>query len=188
MTRFVALLRGINVGGKNVVKMADLRGAFEQAGFAEVSTYINSGNVLFSTDGDAAAAGSAEVATLRERCEKIMRENFAVTNPVLVISARELCETMQHAPDWWGDDPDIKHNAIFMLPPLTAAEACAEIGDIYPEYERIASWGQLIFWSAPLKTFGRTRLSQKLVGTDLYLQTTIRNANTARKLAQLVST
>ena len=52
MTRYIALLRGINVGGKNIIKMADLKAAFERQGFGNVVTYINSGNILFDSKDD----------------------------------------------------------------------------------------------------------------------------------------
>jgi uncharacterized protein (DUF1697 family) len=55
MTRYVALLHGINVGGKNLIRMTDLRACFERLGFADVATYIQSGNVVFGATGASAA-------------------------------------------------------------------------------------------------------------------------------------
>ena len=93
---------------------------------------------------------------------------------------------MGNAPDWWGDDPACKHNAIFVIPPANTMEIMDGIGKIKPEYEKIASADPIIFWSASMATFSRTRWSQ-IVKTKYYKNITIRNSNTARKLLELAS-
>lgn len=175
--RYIALLRGINVGGKNMLAMPLLRAAFEAAGFTGVSTYINSGNILFDAD-------EPDILAVKARCEALIREAFALDIPVAVITAQALAEALEHAPAWWNTGGDAKHNAIFVLPPATPAEVFAQVGQAKPEYEQVDYYGSVIFWSAPLKTFSRTRWS-KVVGTAAYGSVTIRNANTACKLAQL---
>lgn len=167
---YVALLRGINVGGKNKIAMADLRAAFEKAGYTNVRTYITSGNVLFdSPEPPTDLAG-------------VVPDGIGVA----VMSAQELDATLAAAPAWWGQDADSKHNALFILPGMSAAEIMTAVGDVKPEYEKVAAVGQVIFWSAPQKTFSRTRY-KSIVGTSTYQFVTIRNANTARKLAALCS-
>ena len=177
MTKYIALLRGINVGGNNIVKMADLKAAFERRGFQNIVTYINSGNILFDSDLDETAA--------REICERLIVENFGLDIPVCVISADDLRDALSHAPDWWNNDPDSKHNAIFVLPPLSAAEVIARVGETKPETERTDHYGKVIFWSAPLATFSHTRWSKIVQDKAMYRAITIRNANTALKLAEL---
>lgn len=178
--RYIALLRGVNVGGNNKLSMPELRAAFAEHGFSDVASYINSGNILFSS-------GCADAARLRAECEALIRERFSMDISVAVLSADELKDALDHAPDWWNSDADSKHNAIFVIAPATAAEVCAQAGEIKPEYEKLDHYGKLIFWSAPLKTFSMTRWS-KIVGTAAYRNVTIRNANTALKLASLVQT
>lgn len=175
--KYIALLRGINVGGKNRLPMPELRSAFEAHGFSEVSTYINSGNVLFSSDG-------TDVLPLGEKCRALIQSGFQIDIPVVVISAQVLTDALAHAPPWWNASKDSKHNAIFVIPPATAKAVCTQVGDIKPEYEQVDSYGPVIFWSAPLRTFSRTRWS-KVVGSAAYGSITIRNANTALKLAEL---
>lgn len=177
--RYIALLRGINVGGKNKLPMPELRSAFGSHGFGEVSTYINSGNVLFSSD-------ETDVLVLKEKCQALIQSNFQMDIPVAVISGQTLTDAIFHAPSWWNADKDSKHNAIFVIPPATAEAVCAQVGDIKPEYEQVDYYGPVIFWSAPIKTFSRTRWS-KVVGSAAYGSITIRNANTALKLKELVS-
>ena len=174
--KFIALLRGINVGGKNKVAMPELRACFEEAGFTNATTYINSGNVLFETT-------HTNRVKLVAVCEEAIEKRFGFRVVCAVVSALELKEALKQAPDWWGSG-DAKHNAIFVIAPKTVDEIMAEVGEAKPEYEKVAAYHPVIFWSAPLKTFGRTRYST-IVGTSAYQSVTIRNTNTTRKLAEL---
>lgn len=178
MQKYIALLRGVNVGGNNKISMPELKTAFEKIGFSEVTTYINSGNVIFLSSMDS-------IAEIQSICVQAIADTFNQNIPVAIITAKELSSAMQNAPDWWGTDGETKHNAIFVIPPATPESIIAEVGAPKPEYEQVAFHGQVIFWSAPLETFFSTRWS-KIVGTAAYDSVTIRNANTARKLLQLV--
>lgn len=177
MEKYIALLRGVNVGGKNSISMPLLKAAFEEGGFSEVITYINSGNILFCDE-------KAEVVDLQQKCRQIILDQFGLDISVAVIPAGDLAEALRHAPGWWGSDKESKHNALFVIAPADAEAIVREVGEIKPEYEQVAHHGRVIFWSAPLKTFSRTRWS-KIVSTPAYASVTIRNANTARKLLQL---
>lgn len=178
MKKYIALLRGINVGGKNKISMQELKMAFEKNDFTDVKTYINSGNVIFSS-------GIDNEAKLKKTCEQIIADSFQLEIPVAIISAKDLSAALQNAPDWWGTGGETKHNAIFILPPATPKTIIAQVGELNPEYEKISSYGQVIFWSAPLKTLSRVRWL-RLIGTSDYHNVTIRNANTTKKLAQLI--
>lgn len=178
MERYIALLRGINVGGNNLVSMTRLKVAFEEAGFRDVTTYINSGNVLFTSDEE-------DVLTVQKACRKCLQEKLDLDVPIGVYRGREIRDALEHAPAWWGSDEGTKHTAIFVIPPADAAALVGEVG-LREEYEQVGFHGPVIFWSAPLATFSRTRWS-KVVSTSAYRQVTIRNANTARKLASLAA-
>jgi len=176
--KYIALLRGINVGGNNKVSMAELRECFEEAGFKEVSTYINSGNVLF----ESTKKSDAELVDI---CETAIEKRFGFRIICAVISAEELHDSIAHAPEWWDKGaPAIKHNALFVIAPKTAKEIMDEVGEPKLEYEQVAAHGRVIFWSAAFKTFGRTQYN-KIVGTPAYQFVTIRNSNTAKKLVEL---
>ena len=175
--KYIVLLRGINVGGKNKLSMPELGSAFEAHGFTEVSTYINSGNVLFSS-------GETDILALKEKCQSLIQSSFQMDIPVAVISAQALTDALAHAPPWWNAGKESKHNAIFVIPPATPEDVCVQVGEIKPEYEQVDVYGPVIFWSAPMKTLSRTRWS-KVVGSAAYGSITIRNANTALKLAEL---
>lgn len=176
MHTYIALLRGINVGGNNKIDMKQLKAAFGEAGFFDARTYINSGNVIFSSDKDAV--------TVQGDCETLIANRFGLNIAVGILTTEELADALAHAPNWWGSTPDSKHNAIFVISPATAEDVCAEVGEIKPEYEKCAYWGKLIFWSAPMKTFSRTRWGT-VSKRNTYQKITIRNSTTVFKLVEL---
>ncbi|MEI5989306.1 DUF1697 domain-containing protein [Enterococcus crotali] len=178
MQTYIALLRGVNVGGKNRVVMATLKARFEQHGFTNVMTYLNSGNVIFDSE-------ETEILQLTKDCEQLIEAAFGLKIIVTIVPAEALLKALEHMPDWWNTDKESKHNAIFVIPPTTTEEVIASVGEAKAEYEKVAHHERVIFWSAPIKTFSRSRWS-KIVGTKMYSRITIRNANTVNKLAELV--
>lgn len=179
MEKYIAFLRGINVGGKNKISMSELKELFKQNGFQDVVTYINSGNIIFSSN-------NSDEKKLKEECEILILDKFKLSIPVLVISFHDLLTAINSAPLWWDQDKDSKHNAIFILPSITVDEVFSEVGEIKPEYEKVDYYGRIVFWSAPIKTFSRTRWS-KVVGSSAYDSITIRNAKTVKKILQLAT-
>ena len=178
MRKYIALLRGVNVGGKNKISMPELKAAFEDKGYKDVVTYINSGNIIFS-------ACNNNEETLKKDCESIIKDRFNLNILLTIISAEYLSTAMQNAPIWWDKDIESKNNAIFVIPPSTAADIIDQVGIAKPEYEQVGYYGQVIFWSAPIETFSKTRWS-KIVSKSVYNNITIRNANTTKKLLELI--
>lgn len=178
METYIALLRGINVGGKNKISMTELRTVFEESGFKDVVTYINSGNIIFKSYNN-------NELELKSQCEISIKDRFDLDIPVTIISAVDLSNAMQNAPAWWDNNSLSKNNVIFVIQPVIAKELIEQIGVAKPEYEQVSYHGQVIFWSAPLKTYSRTRWS-KIAGKPAYKSITIRNANTTKKLLQLI--
>ena len=158
--------------------MAELRACFKGLGFTHVSTYSNSGNVLF----ESAEKSDAKLVTL---CEEAIEKRFGFRVICAVISIDELKDSLAHAPDWWGNGGDgVKDNTLFVIAPKTTADIMKEVGEPKPEYEKVAAHGRIIFWTSSFKTFGRTQYS-KIVGMPAYQYVTIRNATTAKKLIEL---
>ena len=93
MKRYMAFLRGINISGKNKVSMAELKIGFERLGFESVRTYMNSGNVIFSSDKD-------DIDGFRSQIETMVKKQFGLDIPVFVISQEELEDILHNAPDW----------------------------------------------------------------------------------------
>lgn len=172
----IALLRGVNIGGRNTVSMAKLKEAFVAAGFVDVATYINSGNILFSSNESATK--------LKEICEAIILDTFGLAIDTAIISADKLAEALAAAPASWGDSKECWHNAVFVMPTITVEEVCAQVGEIKPEYESIACHSSAIFWTAAKATHTKARWTG-IGKTTAFKQVTIRNANTTKKLLVL---
>ena len=123
MKRYIALLRGINISGKNRIPMAELKKGFEDLSFQNVKTYLNSGNVIFSN-------GEEDNQALKSIIEQMIKERFGLQIPVYVITKEKLEDILDHAPEWWGKgDKEIYDNLIFILPPATFSEVYERIGE-----------------------------------------------------------
>ena len=176
--RYVALLRGINVGGHNIIAKDDLRRCFEEMGFSRVRTYIQSGNIVFR-----AAEGEGE--QLTARVEAGLSERFSYAARAVVLSYAEYRALLNAAPSAWGEDPAYRHNALFTLAGTTPAQVLASIPPVKEELETVAAGPGVIFWSAEKKRVTRSAFV-KLPALPVYQQVTIRNHNTVRRLAALL--
>ncbi len=178
MKRYAALLRGVNISGKNKVPMAELRQGLEKLGFSEVKTYLNSGNAVFSGE-------DTDTLKLAILITEMIHDKFDLDIPVFVISLEELNNILRHAPEWWGsENREIYDNLIFIMPPTVSAEVYREIGAPKEGLERIEEYGSAIFWSFSRKDYQKTNWWSKTAGT-VGGRLTIRTANTVRKIAVL---
>ncbi|MCK9253493.1 MAG: DUF1697 domain-containing protein [Clostridiales bacterium] len=175
---FVALLRGINVGGNNKIAMKDLKVTFEQAGFARVVTYINSGNVVFSDSGRSPAdlAAHLEAAILNAH-------GFPVT--VLIRRFADFEILVRALPESWHNDDRQKCDVLFLGDAIDAPGLVEKL-DSKPDIDVVLYVPGAVIWSVDRDKVTRSGLL-KLVGTKLYRQMTIRNVNTVRKLYALMA-
>lgn len=179
MSTYVALLRGINVGGKNRIKMADLQACFAALGLADVRTYIQSGNVIFSS-------GEADQALLIAQIEAGLADTFGYELPVVVRAHEEMKAIVANAPDGFGGEPDrYRYDVIFLKEPLTAAEAMAVVTTREGVDEAAAGDGVLYF-SRLIERATQSHLS-RIVSTPIYQQITIRNWNTTTRLLNMMA-
>ncbi|UDY34783.1 DUF1697 domain-containing protein [Dermatobacter hominis] len=175
--RYVALLRGINVGGKNPVPMAELRELFGELGHDDVRTHIQSGNVLFST-------GTARD-SLEDDIEAALEERYGTRLVVVVRSLRQLRSVVRSAPDGFGDRPDEFHSdAVFLKSPLTAAKAMKVVQTREGVDEAWPGTG-VIYFQRLSAARTKSRMS-KIVGTPEYALMTIRSWSTTTKLLELL--
>ncbi len=175
--RYVALLRGINVGGRNRVAMADLRDAFAAEGYGEVKTYIQSGNVLFESDGDQRSSEGAIEAMLALR--------LGVDVTVVVRSRRQLGNIVRHSPDGFGEDAETYHSdVVFLKAPLTAAGAMRVV-EIREGVDRVWPGAGVLYFSRLSSKRSQSKLGL-LAGTPEYQLMTIRNWRTTTKLLGLL--
>lgn len=176
--RYVALLRGINVGGKNKVDMKQLKAVFEQAGMTNVSTYINSGNVLFETD----VESRHEITAKLERAIEIA---FGFFVKVLVKSQNDIAIIAAALPATWLNDLTMKCDVMFLWEVIDDVSIVEKVA-INPEVDRVKYVPGALLWSVDRKHATKSGVL-KLVGTNTYAHITIRNCNTLRKLAAKLS-
>jgi uncharacterized protein (DUF1697 family) len=176
--RYVALLRGINVGGKNKVPMADLRAAMADAGFDDVSTYIASGNVLFRTSRPAKA--------LEAEIEAALEERLGMPLVVVVRSQRQLRAVVERAPDDYVALEGTHHrDVVFLKSPLTPAKAMA-IVRLRDGVDQAWAGAGAIYFARRSAELTRSLMS-KIAGTPEYQLMTIRSWSTTTKLHALLA-
>lgn len=174
---YVALLRGINVGGNSKVAMAELKACFERAGFTSVKTYINSGNVLFS-----ASDGAEDIV---ETIEKHIEATFGFRVAVLIVSVPQLHQIAQVIPADWLNNTEQKTDVVFLWPKVDSPTVIEQIG-LNANIEQFKYVPGALVWNISRKNVTKSKLL-RIVGTDLYKQMTVRNVNTVRKLVELSS-
>lgn len=173
----MALLRGVNVGGRNKVAMRDLRAAFETDGYRSVSTYIQSGNVLFSA--------RATRDGLEARIEKMLEGRLGVPLVVVVRAHHQLRQVVEGAPETFGAAPDTYHSdVLFLKSPLTSDQAMSIVELREGVDEAWPGRGVLYFQRLSARRT-QSRMS-KIVGKPEYQLMTIRSWATATKLLALL--
>jgi uncharacterized protein (DUF1697 family) len=179
MTQFVALLRGINVGGNNLIKMSELKACFEKLGFENVATFIASGNVLFESKGSAGPK-------LTSRIEAMLEKTFGYRASVVLRSAKQLEQIVKKAPKGFGTQPAAyRYDVLFLKEPLSAAVALKSVPTKEGVDAAFAGPGALYF-SRLEKKASQSRLS-KIAAMPIYKSLTIRNWNTTTKLFALLN-
>ena len=174
MTAYVALLRGVNVGGSTKMQMADLRAMFAANGFADSQTYIQSGNVVFS----ATATEAALVHTLEDAIAK----TFSLQIPVVVRSKVQLTAVL--AADPFPDAaPNMAHVAFLSAKPPAKAIAGLDPDRSPPDVFTVA--GREVYLYYPNGS-GRSRLTGDYLERVLGVRVTVRNRNTVSKLLSLM--
>jgi uncharacterized protein (DUF1697 family) len=176
--RYLAFLRGVNVGGNGLIKMSELASALSDTGLENVKTFIQSGNVLF----DSPETDTAKLAALITRT---IETTFKLNVDSVVFSSAAWQKVIADAPDWWGKDSTYKHNILILTTPRDIREVMAEIGELKPDIEYLQPGDGVLYQSLSWEKFGRTT-GGKLAAKPVYKQLTVRNYNTATKLAALL--
>ncbi|MBC7581713.1 DUF1697 domain-containing protein [Aeromicrobium sp.] len=176
--QYVALLRGINVGGKNKLPMADLRACLENAGLYKVRTYIQSGNVIFESS-------QSDQSKLVNLIEAAILGNFSFPVLIASYSQPEFESIAKSAPKDWLKNPDFKYNYIFLRRPWHEMAVVEAIGELKPELESITAGNGVLYQAMSIKLFGRTTTG-KMASKPIYQQMTIRNHTTVTKLVEML--
>lgn len=173
---YIAFLRGINISGKNKIAMPELKAEFEQMNFTNVSTYLNSGNVLFSSS-------CASIKKIRSTIEKLIAEKFAIEIPVHVIETKTLNDILANSPEWWNTGDKEKYdNLIFILSDDSPDEIANLLGAPSENFETIQIYGDVIFWTFERAKYKKCNWWKRTASVGITEKLTIRTANTLRKL------
>jgi uncharacterized protein (DUF1697 family) len=178
MNQYVALLRGINVGGKNLVRMTELKACLEGLGFENVSTYIQSGNVIFSADKSARSK-------LTSQAEDALSKAFNYKSRVVLRSYKEMKQIVEEAPKGFGSDPaTYRYDVIFLKEPLTAAKAMKSV-TAKEGVDQAFSGKGVLYFSRLISKATQSHLT-RIISMPVYQSMTIRNWNTTTKLLKMM--
>lgn len=177
--RYVLLLRGVNVGGKNKVVMGELRQRLQGLGFANIISYINSGNLIFDSEKETAAVKAA--------IRQLFAEAYAFKILFALISAEDYQNTVQALPDWWRSGGLARRDALFFTDDATGALAKERIEKmaLHDEIVHFADLG--VFWGKfHEREYLKTAYHRQLAAEAFYQNVTIRSGNTVDKILTLL--
>ena len=174
---FVALLRGVNVGGNNMISMSSLKQSFEAMGFAQVTTYINSGNIVFKTKQD-------DARKLEQQIEQMLSRDYELNSKVVVRSLPEMAKLVKSLPRNWDGDSGWRYNVIFLRHTIDSKKILSDL-PVKSGIEEIVYRQGVLFWSVLASEASRTNMV-KLPSRKIFQDMTVRNLNTTRKLYELM--
>ncbi len=176
--KYLTLLRGINVGGKNIIKMTDLSTCFEKMGFAGVLTFIQSGNVIFESDEE-------DKATLTIKIEQVLSERFSYISRIVLIPYRQLKRIVDEAPGEFGMDPDkYRYDVMFLKEPLNPDDLMKKIS-LREGVDKAFAGYNVLYFSRLISRASQSRLA-KIISLPEYQNITVRNWNTTTRLLNLM--
>lgn len=178
LVKYVALLRGINVGGRGLVSMKALKASFDRLGFEDVSTYINSGNIIF-TD------ARKDIPALVRFIEAGIKTHHKMDVTVVVRSRNDMAAICRRIPAEWVTDQAMRTDVMFLRDEVDTPKVMSTLST-NPDVDRLVYVKGAVIWNVLRKEYGKSRLP-KIIGTSFYRNMTARNANTTRKLLELMS-
>lgn len=177
--KYIALLRGINISGKNKISMSELKSEFEKNEYQNVFTYLNSGNVIFESNID-------DKEFIMNNIYQMIKNKFNLEIPIFVMTSFELEDVLNNNPNWWGtDNKEVYHNLIFIIPPAKYEDIYNAIGEPKVDIEKIKKYNNYIFWSYDLKNYRKSSWWVKTASTNIKDKITIRTDNTMKKILDL---
>lgn len=177
--RYVCLLRGINVGGKNVIKMMDLRARFEALGHSDVASYIASGNVVFG-------AKRASPVKLAATIEQALEAAFGYAARVVLLTAEQVAQVIDEAPPGFGKQAaKYRYDVAFVRPPVRAHDVLPQL-PAKDGVDTIAAGTHALYLRRLTAKASQSHLA-RISGKPVYQDLTIRNWNTSVALAKLLA-
>lgn len=177
--KYIALLRGINISGKNKISMPELKKLLEENNYQNVLTYLNSGNIIFECNIN-------NKQTIMNNIHTLIKTKFILDIPVYITTDKELEDILNNSPKWWGsNNKEIYDNLIFIIPPTKYEEVYNTIGSPKEGLEQIEEYNNCIFWSFDLNNYRKSNWWVKTASTNIKDKITIRTANTMRKILEI---
>lgn len=177
MAEYVALLRGINVGGKNMISKQVLANCFREAGYENVRTHIQSGNVLFASVSPCGAG-------LEAALERMLQQHFGTPILTIVRSRDELAATIAAAPANHSST-ELRNDVFFLKQPLTTAAVVAQMPELRESVDSIAPGPSAIYFSRTAAQASKTRITC-LMGMPVFKRMTVRTWRTTTRLLELL--
>jgi uncharacterized protein (DUF1697 family) len=174
---YVALLRGINVGGNNKIDMRQLKASFERIKMQSVVTYINTGNIIFVDE----KRSKAEIV---EVIEKMIADDFGLQIKVVLRDINDFEILMKQLPDEWKNDKEMKSDVMFLWEEVDDKSVLEKV-IVKEGIDTVTYIPGTLLWMVDRKNQTKSGM-QKLVGTKVYKLMTIRNVNTTRKIYDLM--
>lgn len=174
--KYVVLLRGINISGKNKISMFNLKEELELLNYNNVKTYLNSGNIILESNDT--------IDNIKSNIHNMINDKFNLDIPVYVITSLELIDVYNYAKDWC-DNHEYYYNIIFMIN-TTFNEVYKTIGDPSYNIDKIENYKNVILWAFDLKNYRKSNWWIKTASTDIKDKITIRTFNTIKKLVEML--
>lgn len=171
---YLALLRGINVGGNKKVSMAELKKVFEKLDYSDVRTYINSGNVVFTSSKKDFS-----------KIEKALKKAFGFDVAVVVRDAKSIKKLNKAIPAAWTNDAKQRTDVLFLWDEYDSKKSL-KLFTVKPKIDNLKYVSGAIIWNFERKHYTKSGMG-KMIGTLIYKNLTARNVNTVRKLASMMN-
>lgn len=175
--KYVSLLRGINVGGNNIIKMIELKDTVEKAGFTNVVTYIQSGNVIFDSE-------KKSIEEITKILEDILVRRFDYLISVVVKSQEDLEKILANVPEEWIKDNDLRCYIAFIKTGISKQNFANEV-EVKPGVDYIKLGEGVLYMSTKLNGITPSGFT-RLISKKIYKQITMRNYNTSQKILTLM--
>ncbi len=172
--KYIALLRGINVGKTKRIDMKQLKSLFETAGYTSVSTYINSGNIFFES--------SRDLSIIYNEITSLLLERYGYPVSLIIKTSEDLRNIVKQIPSNWKNDDSERTDVAFLFAEIDSTKVIDEL-PLRKEFVDVRYVKGAVFWNIKRENYNKSHLN-KLVGHKLYQYMTIRNINTARYLAE----
>jgi len=171
--RFVALLRGINVGKSVQVNMKDLKNAFKENGFENVTTYINSGNILFDSIKD--------IALIADEVNNLLKIKYQQDIRTLILAREKVISIANAIPNDWMNDDKQKTDVAYLFDEINNENILDNL-PVKKEFMKLVYVDGALIWNVSRTEYNMSQLN-KIISHKIYKSMTVRNVNTARYLA-----